>query len=128
MNPIQWIAGKIADLGLDLYLQTSFVRSEHHSVNGQPLVIRVAYCARTAGGHKRWQWNIPNAPKKSVLILIAVDEDGEKHAYVIPWEIAKLRTRYEVSSHPTRHKGMIAPFLNKWEIIADAVGEREVAA
>lgn len=122
IHPIQWVANRINDLGFDLYEQQSLTGKGHYSINGQSLVIRVAYKSPDTD---RWQWKIESRPKKSILILVAVDGDYAYYAYVIPWEIAKLRTRYAISSHPTRHAGMIAPFLNKWEIVSDVVTERE---
>ena len=68
--------------------------------------------------YKRWQWNVEQLDNVDrVLILIAEDEAGIRHPFIMPGSTMAHRRQFEIGRHPTKYTGLIAGYLNAWETV-----------
>ena len=75
--------------------------------------------------HERWQFNVSAIQKgDKVLILLALDGAGEIYPFVMPASIMALRPHFQLTSHPTKYSGLIAPFLDQWDVVKFLLGKR----
>ena len=68
--------------------------------------------------YPRWQWDVSAVTGKDcVLILIAVDDQGIHHPFIMPAWVMADRSNFEINSHPHDYRGFIASFLGAWEVV-----------
>ena len=68
--------------------------------------------------YRRWQWNVAELDAVDrVLFLIAEDEAGIRHPFIMPGSVMAERRQFEISRHPTKYRGFISGFLNAWETV-----------
>ena len=89
---------------------------------GLPIDIRVALpTSRKSKGNQytRWQWHIPPRKHKKdwILSLIAKDETGKMHVFIMPGAILEGKSHVQITSHPDEYSGRLSVWLNKWELI-----------
>lgn len=69
----------------------------------------------------RHQWNIHttslNMVGEWILILIAVDDNGEIFYFVLPGELVERRNQIQITSHPNKYRGWLAAWLEQWPVI-----------
>ena len=95
-----------------------------------PVEVKFAYPTRRGmpyinrAGHKvwytRWQWKVHETSHKQhewVLVLVAEDEDGERHHFIIPGGAVGDRTHLKITSHPRKYNGWMKQWLERWELI-----------
>ena len=68
--------------------------------------------------YQRWQWNVSQLDNNNrVLFLIAEDENGIKHPFIMPGSVMDTRVNFQIQRHPTEYMGFISGYLNAWETI-----------
>ena len=77
------------------------------------------------GTYPRWQWDVQQVDDRDrVLILIAQDNQGVNHPFIMPGHVMAHRVRFEINSHPLAYKGLIAKFLGAWEVVEFMLGSQ----
>lgn len=69
----------------------------------------------------RWQFSISTTAAEMandwVLILIARDHNGCSYPYILPGQSILDRRHIQITSHPTKFRGWLSYWLNRWSVI-----------
>ena len=91
-------------------------------VAGLPIEVKIARPTyRSATLTPRWQFFIhPTAQQMTgewAAILVAQDFDMVRYPFIVPGSMFKTRTHVQLTSHPTKYRGWLAKFLERWDVI-----------
>lgn len=74
----------------------------------------------------RWQWHIhptSYAPGRDfVAILIAEDDSGKRHVFIVPSLALDGRSHVQITSHPDKYTGWMAEYKDQWGVINRKIG------
>jgi len=130
MTPLQWVKKQLKAHDHEIYRQKDVFGNTHYLVDGVvPIRVHVSTMSLDQGRYQRWQWTIKSDQPQGVIVLVAIDDQGDAYAFVVP--AAKLlgQTHVQVTSHPTKYKGWLSLYLDEWRVIDDEASKakREVA-
>jgi hypothetical protein len=124
----KWVKAKLEKMGFDVEMHPDWqAKSCDLIVNGS-LVIEVKESNErtrkytTKDGRTRfYPWFQINTTsidtQDRVLVFVAKDKLGIRHAYVMPGAIAGERSSMCLSSHPDRYTGYLSAFRECWDIV-----------
>jgi len=125
----QWAYDQLTQRGYDvLMVPNYFARCVDLKIGTLPIEVKYARISyrrkvnkRTGEikRYQRWQWHVGELDSADrVLFLIAEDQAGIRHPFIMPGSVMAHRRQFEISRHPTKYQGLIAGYLNAWETVA----------
>ena len=131
----RWVSRKLNDLGYKVSMLPDFCHPACDLIIEGILPCEVKLARATTRkrkksdgswtAYRRWQWNvsaIQNGDK--VLILIAQDYDSMLYPFIMPANVMEFRPHFQITSHPKKYTGLIAPFLNNWSVVKFLLSKR----
>ncbi|MFQ5580282.1 MAG: hypothetical protein ACE5FZ_06690 [Nitrospiria bacterium] len=126
----QWVFKQLQNQGYSPWFVPHFhAKAQDIIVDGLPIEVKFANptyrVKRNQAGldvyYPRWQWLIhPTSHEQNdewCLILVAQDEEEERWPFILPGSQVNKRNHLQLTSHPTRYRGWMAQYLNRWEMI-----------
>jgi len=103
--------------------------------------VKVAHCRefwnKNNGGRwrrrKRWSWEVNRIPRNidMIVMLIAIDQDGVSHPFVLPsWAIAGrgwpsvIHLASDPLAYVTRGRGWLAEYYQQWSTVEQVIATR----
>lgn len=118
-----FVADKLKELGYDVYMPPDFSNAGYDILVNGILQVEVKISgknARVRGSkvYQKYAWKLCSVDTSDrVLVLIAEDSKGLRHSFVMPGAVMGDRLKFEINSHPTKYGGIIAPFLECWDVV-----------
>jgi len=126
----RWVAGQIEQLGLRCRLLPDFMEPGADIIVEEQLRVEVKYAHQTSRRridrktgsvyrYDRWQWNLQkfDGMNAKVLVLVAEDISHRCYPFVLPAWMMIDRPGFQITSHPTKYRGLLADFLENWRVL-----------
>ena len=124
----EWVMAQLVSRGYHgEYYNDFFEEQRDIKINGclpcEVKTSRQSICHRkTSSGNVKqypsWRWNVsPVTSKDSVLILLAIDNRGLHHPFIMPSNVMAHRCYVQLTKHPLKCKTYYDKYLNYWQTI-----------
>jgi len=125
----RWVAAQIEQLGLKCRILPSFTEPGADLIVEDRLQVEVKYARQTSRRridrktgvvyrYDRWQWNLQKFDGMNAKVLILVAESGGAcYPFVLPAWMMIDRPNFQITSHPTRYRGILRDFLDNWGVL-----------
>jgi len=64
--------------------------------------------------YQRWCWSTVGINTDNDLLILLAYHGGRYYPFIMPSAWATGRSSFQISTHPTNHKGILAPALDNW--------------
>jgi hypothetical protein len=121
-----WAYEQLQRQGLNPKMYTNFFEENSDLRVGRiPIEVKLANPTWRKGPDGRWrirwQFSVSTTAQQMandwVLILIARDHNGCNYPYVVPGNNILNRRHVQITSHPTKFRGWLSYWLNRWSVI-----------
>jgi len=123
-----WVARILDKLGYTVTMPPNFQAKCHDLTVNEKLCVEVKLSYEGSLNRKlkngniakyaRWQWDLKDVSNQDcALVLIAADQDGVWHPFIMPSTVMADRVHFQINSHPKAYKGLISKFLGAWEVV-----------
>lgn len=125
----RWVCGQIEQLGLRCRMLPDFMEPGADLIVEDRLQVEVKYARQTSRRridrqtgavyvYDRWQWNLQTFDGMNAKVLILVAESGGAcYPFILPAWMMIDRGNFQITSHPTRYRGILADFLENWGVL-----------
>jgi len=128
----RWIIEQLEARGYDVKFDPDFFREGFdYVVNGLPTEGKIANATRRTRTwtnrsglvqervYHRWQWMVHHTSHQLTdwLLILVADDGQDRYPFIVPGGVLLDRNNIQITSHPTKYKGWLAQWLNRWEII-----------
>lgn len=126
-----WVYRKLIEQGYSPTQDPDFFDKSHDMrIKGLPVEVKIAHpTTRIVDGkpYTRWQFSIH--PTTTAIrgewcaVLVAQDRAGIKYPFIVPGSHIGDRSHLQITSHPSKYRGWLAEYKDRWDLIDFLVDE-----